>query len=476
MGYATNDHSNNPNPTPTLVTLPGATGPVSDVAAGNAWTLALTSTGQLYSFGDNPYGQLGSTTNSGTNNPNPTPTLVTLPGASGQIIAIAAGQGQSLALTSTGQLYAFGENEWGQLGSTTNVETSHPNPTPALVSVPGASGQVSQIGASLYNSYAVTSTGQLFAFGNDYFGQLGSLTSNEATNPVPTLVTLPGAARGVGSGGQGAGDTMALVEVNPPTVTGVSPDAGLESGGTSVTITGTGLSGATKVAFGTEEAHVTSDSATSITATSPAETAGTVNVTVETDEGTSTTGSADAFTYVAPGPAPTITKLSRKKGPAAGGTSLIITGTGFVGVTAVDFGSTGAAGITVNSPTSISVVSGSETTGKVDVTVTTPNGTSATSTKDRFTFERPTVSSVSPNTGSTAGGYAVTVDGSGFGLGASTTFKFSKGIATSVNCITTTSCTMSVPTAAAPATVDVLATAGGKTSKKSPATDQFTYT
>ncbi len=106
---------------------------MTQLAAGDEHSLALTSSGQLYAFGYNYYGQLGSATNNGTNNPTPTPTLVTLPGASGPLTQIAAGYGHSLALTSSGQLYAFGENFYGELGSATNNGTSNPNPTPALV-------------------------------------------------------------------------------------------------------------------------------------------------------------------------------------------------------------------------------------------------------------------------------------------------------------------------------------------------------
>jgi hypothetical protein len=83
-----------------------------------------------------------------------------------------------------------------------------------------------------------------------------------------------------------------------PTVTGISPSGGSPSGGTSVTITGTDLTGATAVKFGTTDASSYSvDSATQITATSPAGSVGTVHVTVTTASGTSATSSADQFTY-----------------------------------------------------------------------------------------------------------------------------------------------------------------------------------
>jgi hypothetical protein len=97
----------------------------------------VTSTGQLYAFGDNYYGQLGSTANNKTFEPNPTPTLVTLSGKVGQVTQLAAGAFDSLALTSSGQLYAFGHNYYGQLGNATDDNSEEPNPTPTLVTLPG---------------------------------------------------------------------------------------------------------------------------------------------------------------------------------------------------------------------------------------------------------------------------------------------------------------------------------------------------
>ncbi|MBA0083742.1 MAG: IPT/TIG domain-containing protein [Acidobacteria bacterium Pan2503] len=87
-----------------------------------------------------------------------------------------------------------------------------------------------------------------------------------------------------------------------------------------------------------------------------------------------------------PVPAPTVTAVSPNSGPAAGGTSVAITGTTFTGATAVKFGATNAASFLVNSPTSITATSPAHALGAVDITVTTPPGTSATSGADVFTF------------------------------------------------------------------------------------------
>ena len=88
---------------------------------------------------------------------------------------------------------------------------------------------------------------------------------------------------------------------------------------------------------------------TTITADSPAG-SGVVDVTVTTPGGKSATSSADQFTYIV---APVVTGLSPTSGPAVGGTFVTITGTGFSGATAVDFGTTAATGVTVVNSTTI---------------------------------------------------------------------------------------------------------------------------
>lgn len=88
-------------------------------------------------------------------------------------------------------------------------------------------------------------------------------------------------------------------------------------------------------------------------------------------------------------PAPAVTGLSPAGGPLAGGTSVTITGTGFTGATAVNFGSLPATSFTVTSDTSITATAtapAAANVGTVDVTVTTPAGTSATSPADHYNY------------------------------------------------------------------------------------------
>ena len=144
---------------------------------------AAAPAGGVLAFGFNEFGQLGSITNIGTSDPNPTPTLVGLPGEFGPVTQVAAGGDHSLVVTASGQLYAFGDNLFGQLGSSANSGTTNPDPTPTLVGLPSEIGPVTQVAASGAHSLAVTASGQLYAFGENQAGQLSS-SANNVPNPT----------------------------------------------------------------------------------------------------------------------------------------------------------------------------------------------------------------------------------------------------------------------------------------------------
>ena len=154
---------------------------------------------------------------------------------------------------------------------------------------------------------------------------------------------------------------------------------------------------------------------------------------------------------------------------------MTIAGSGFTGASAVHFGATAATSFTVKSGTSISAIAPAATSGIVDVTVTGPGGTSATTAADHYKYKPPTVTGVTPNKGPRAGGTSVTITGSGFALGAATTFKFAAGLATSVSCSSTSLCTALSPPHGTAVTVDVKAKVATFNSPKSAPADQFTY-
>jgi len=170
--------------------------------------------------------------------------------------------------------------------------------------------------------------------------------------------------------------------------------------------------------------------------------------------------------------APTVTKVTPSSGPATGGTSVTITGTGFTGATAVHFGGVSTSSFTVTSSTTITAKAPAETAGVVDVTVTTSVATSVTTTSDHFKFI-PTVTSVTPTSGPAAGGTTVKIFGTGFATGAgATTVRFGTALAKSVTCASSTECTVVTPKHAA-ATVYVFAVVN---SVRSPRTSAARFT
>jgi len=266
-----------------------------------------------------------------------------------------------------------------------------------------------------------------------------------------------------------------------PVIRSVFPNSGPVHGNDTVRINGYNLTGATAVKFGaTNATSFEVQSPVLIVAKDPAGT-GTVDVTVTTPEGSSPISPADQFTYL--GKTPQVSKVTPNKGPAAGGTTVTISGLNFLGTTAVNFGETGAASFTVNSEKSLTAVSPAETVARIEITVTTPYGTSPhefcaklehCSIRDYYKFVTPTITNVSPNSGSTAGGTSVTVTGTGFGVGTgATVFKFGSTPASSVNCTTITSCAIVSPPHKA-GVFAVRATVGGMTTAIAPP-DEFTF-
>ncbi|MEE1771271.1 IPT/TIG domain-containing protein [Streptomyces sp. JV185] len=183
----------------------------------------------------------------------------------------------------------------------------------------------------------------------------------------------------------------------------ISPNQGSTGGGTTVTITGTNLSGTTAVLFGTKPAtNVTNVSPTQVTAVSPSGT-GTVGVTVTTPGGTS---NPVPFFYVG---APFKSGLSASSGPTAGGNTITISGTGLSTATGVSFGANTVTPTVLSDSQLSAVVPAGAAAGPVGVSVTTAGGTNNGLS---YTYiDAPTVTTVTPTSGPTSGGTAVTITG-----------------------------------------------------------------
>src|SRR5206468_2380527 len=129
---------------------------------------------------------------------------------------------------------------------------------------------------------------------------------------------------------------------------------------------------------------------------------------------------ADSYSYVG---APVVTSVSPRSGPVAGGASFTVLGSGFQPGATVRVGGAAATAVTVVSATKLTARTPAHVAGVADVTVSTPGGSSLKASADRYTYlKRPTVTFVSPRSGSRVGGTKVTITGAGFVAGATVTF------------------------------------------------------
>ncbi|WP_328376076.1 IPT/TIG domain-containing protein [Streptomyces sp. NBC_01020] len=239
----------------------------------------------------------------------------------------------------------------------------------------------------------------------------------------------------------------------------ISPNQGSTSGGTTVTITGVNLSGATAVHFGSRTATITANTPTAITAIDPAG-CGVVDVNVTTAGGTSNSLS---FFYISP---PIAVSVDPGSGPTAGGNTVTINGYGLSTATTVSFGPNSVTPTVVSDSRLSVVVPAGSSGGSVDVAVTTTGGTTAPLTYAYL--DAPTPVSLTPTSGPASGGTSVTVNGTGL---ASTTAVTFGGTAASFAVLnSTTLVAVTPPGTTGP--VDVVVTTEGGSATLS---DGFTY-
>jgi len=161
------------------------------VSAGNAHTLALTTNGQIWSWGSNSRGQLG--ISGGSLN---IPTRI---GTTSNWSSVSAGNTHSTALTTDGQLWAWGLNEHGQLGDSIGVGTLAGRSTPTRV---GVSTNWISVSAGGFSTLAVDRAGRLWSWGNNNSGQLGNGTTIRSYHPVE--IVIPHNPRIIAMGGSHA--------------------------------------------------------------------------------------------------------------------------------------------------------------------------------------------------------------------------------------------------------------------------------
>ncbi len=220
--------------------------------------------------------------------------------------------------------------------------------------------------------------------------------SSTLTCETPASAAGPAEVRVTNPDGQSSTLADAYTYIDPPSVTGVSPNHGPVAGGTSVTISGEAFqNGATIAIGGADTTGVTFVSTSTITCTTAPNAAGTADVVV-TNPDSQTGTMAGGFTY---DPAPTVASVTPPLGPAAGGTSVTIAGTNFVSGATVTFDGTSATGTSVVSPTSITCTTPPGSEGTADVVVTNQDLQYGTLSAGYTYYVQLTVTNSNPSNG-----------------------------------------------------------------------------
>lgn len=136
---------------------------------------------KFYAWGDNQFGQLGN----GVTTKDSAAVNILYPAGVTKWIKASAGQTHAIALGNDGNLYAWGQNNYGQLGNSSTTNSS----TPIMVTKPAAVSNWTDIAAGAYHSIAIGNDGKAYTWGYNNFGQLGNGTSTNSN--IPVLVSIP---------------------------------------------------------------------------------------------------------------------------------------------------------------------------------------------------------------------------------------------------------------------------------------------
>lgn len=162
---------------------------IISVAAGSDFVVALSASGNVLTWGLNSSGQLGNGTTTQSN----TPVEVCAPGTSApcstylsHMVKIAADTNQAFAVTSSGNVDSWGNNTDGQLGNNTTTASAIPVEVVGVADS-GYLGSIASVATGDFATYAVDTSGTMYSWGDNATGQLGINTTTESTTPVEVL-------------------------------------------------------------------------------------------------------------------------------------------------------------------------------------------------------------------------------------------------------------------------------------------------
>ncbi len=268
--------------------------------------------------------------------------------------------------------------------------------------------------------------------------------------------------------------------VNQPSLV-LTPSTGTANTGTAHTVTATIMNPGGSISGQT--VHFTVTGANSATGTGTTNASGQAtftytgtNVGTDTITGTflTATGTATMVWTNGPGCTPVVKHVFPIGNPRAEIVRVLILGTCLIGATQVMFGSVAASSFTVNYGGNITASPPQQPAGTVDVTVTTPGGTSAITPADRYTYYLPRITQVLPNHGPVTGGNTVVIHGFMFSGTPAPTVSFGTGNFSSSVVVASDGTIHALVPPHTSGTVDVQVTAFTGSSLPTPA-DHYTY-
>lgn len=167
---------------PGISTTPVEVNGITDaiaIVAGNGHTCVLTTSGRVWCWGWNYYGQLGFPGGDAHS-----PTQISAAQLSG-VRAITSGEAHTCAVKENGTALCWGFNDGGQVGDGTRTGRNTP------VAVQGLAGSVEAMGAGAYHTCARLNTGAIQCWGNNTYGQLGNGTNTNSLVPVTVVGSPP---------------------------------------------------------------------------------------------------------------------------------------------------------------------------------------------------------------------------------------------------------------------------------------------
>jgi uncharacterized repeat protein (TIGR02543 family) len=154
---------------------------IESISIGWGHTLALSEKGVVYAYGYNEFGQLGTSSNFSSF----VPTDITsqfLLNINEYVVSVSAGYDHSSAVTNLGRLFMWGRNQNGQLGDGSIVNRNKPNNNKYFDD--RAELKIKTVISGYGNTAAISTDGQLLVWGSNYFGQVGNDSKNDAYIPV----------------------------------------------------------------------------------------------------------------------------------------------------------------------------------------------------------------------------------------------------------------------------------------------------